>query len=52
MYFLGMWTPKFEKNFLTHGGIYKLEKIQQTFLREIRNTRGCILEANFERQGW
>ena len=46
------------KNFPTHGGVYKLEKIQQAFWREIkpygvyRNTKGCILEANLEGQGW
>ena len=43
---------KIEKNFPTYGGIQKLEKIKHTFLREIKNIKGCILEANLERQGW
>ena len=41
-----------------HGRIYKSEKIQQAFWREIkaqevsRNIKGCILEASLEGQGW
>ena len=42
------------KIFPTHGGIYKLEKIQQAFWREItpwgvlKNMKGCILDANLK----
>ena len=35
MRFLGM-QKRNQKNFPTHGGIYKLEKIQQAFWREIK----------------
>ena len=46
------------KDFPTHDKIYKPEKIQQAFWREIkpkvnqRKMKGCIPEANLQLQGW
>ena len=43
--------------FFPHGEIYKSEKIQQVFwrdvaLRSLKKYERCILEANLEEQGW
>ena len=56
MHFLGLWTPKNWRIFSTHGGTYKLEKIQRIFwrdktLRTLKNMKGCIIGANIGGQG-
>ena len=39
--------------FSTDAGIYKSEKIQQAFRKEMEfKEKGCIPEANLEEQGW